>query len=207
MDTGFLHTHTLVVSLYLLQLLIKVVLLLSGNGAALEKFSKTMRIPHMVLATLMLVTGGYLLYRVWSVAPTYLWIKIALVFLSIPLGVVGISKKNSMLALASLLCMGAAMGLAFAKPNIGSASSAAPAAGDDPVAKGQMIYQAQNCQTCHGPDGKLGFQGAKPLGETAMSDDEIKARIREGKGVMPPNTKITDEEMNALLSFIRSLKK
>lgn len=63
MDIGFKHTHVLIVVLYLLQLLVKVVLVAAGKKEALEKFSNKTKIPHMVLATLMLLTGGYLLFK------------------------------------------------------------------------------------------------------------------------------------------------
>lgn len=51
MDTGILHSHTLVVSLYLLQLLVRVVLMAAASKEALAKYTKAIRIPHIVLAT------------------------------------------------------------------------------------------------------------------------------------------------------------
>ncbi|HEX2898590.1 MAG TPA: SirB2 family protein, partial [Bacteroidia bacterium] len=119
MDTGILHTHTLIVSLYLLQLLIRVVLMAAAKQETLAKYSKAMRVPHIVLATLMLGTGIFLMVRqgqsVDGIQP-YVWLKFALVLASIPLGVVG-SKRNSVaLTGFAFVVLAAVMGLAYAKP-------------------------------------------------------------------------------------------
>ncbi|MBK9448479.1 MAG: SirB2 family protein [Bacteroidetes bacterium] len=119
MDTGILHSHTLVVSLYLLQLLIRVVLMAAASKEALAKYTKAMRIPHIVLATLMLGTGIFLMVRqaqgVDGIQP-YVWVKFALVLASIPLGVVG-SKRNSVaLTGFAFVVLAGCMALAYAKP-------------------------------------------------------------------------------------------
>jgi hypothetical protein len=58
MDTGFLHLHTTVVSLFILQLLVKVIMVISKHDAFLEKHARKLKISDMVLGTLILITGG-----------------------------------------------------------------------------------------------------------------------------------------------------
>ena len=63
MYTGMLHTHTLVVILFLLIYLIKVGLLLFAKPETLDKFSKRIKIPEIIVSTLFLATGIYLAYN------------------------------------------------------------------------------------------------------------------------------------------------
>ncbi|MBP9069466.1 MAG: SirB2 family protein, partial [Bacteroidia bacterium] len=60
MYKGFLHTHILVVTLFLLLYVIKTILLLSNRTDLLQKFSKMFKIPEMIISTLFLITGIYL---------------------------------------------------------------------------------------------------------------------------------------------------
>ena len=111
METGIRHTHLLVVILFLLIYLIKTTLLLMNKQETLMKFSKMVKVPEMIVSTLFLVTGIYMLTQVPEIK-SLLIIKIAAVFLSIPLAVIGFKKQNKILAVASLLLIVGAYGLA-----------------------------------------------------------------------------------------------
>src|ERR1700741_142838 len=114
MYKGFLHTHILVVTLFLLLYLVKTILLLSNRNDLLQKFSKMFRIPEMIISTLFLVTGIYLALQLpFGGKYDYLfWIKIAMVLASIPIAVVGFKKSNKILAALSLLLITGSYGLA-----------------------------------------------------------------------------------------------
>lgn len=76
------------------------------------------------------------------------------------------------------------------------------------------LYKSK-CQACHGADGK----GDTPVGKKAgvkdfhspevakMSDEELFDITKKGKEKMPPyDKKLTDDQIKALVKYIRSLK-
>ena len=76
-------------------------------------------------------------------------------------------------------------------------------------------YKAK-CQGCHGPggvpsEGMAKSMNLKPLGGAdvqGMSDAELTAAISSGKGKMPGfKAKLSDEQVNDLVKYIRALKK
>ncbi len=75
--------------------------------------------------------------------------------------------------------------------------------GLSPENKGRLLYQA-NCVACHG----LELQGAPPvfpaLQDLSMrTDEELLTSIRLGKGTMPPFRNLPDEDIQALLAYLR----
>jgi mono/diheme cytochrome c family protein len=119
--------------------------------------------------------------------------------------------KATMLGIVSGL---AAIGIAFAAGEIFQRSSAASDASGDglviPAAgtveqKGYTLFM-QNCAHCHGADAR-GDEGPDLHGVT-KSDARIVSLIKDGKkGEMPKfSTKLNDAEVQALVTFIRSLK-
>jgi mono/diheme cytochrome c family protein len=108
----------------------------------------------------------------------------------------------------------AAIGIAFAAGEMFQRPSAASAAGGDGLAipaadtlekKGYALFML-NCAHCHGADAR-GDEGPDLHG-VAKSDARIAALIKNGKqGEMPKfGTKLTDDEVRALVAFVRSLK-
>jgi mono/diheme cytochrome c family protein len=81
---------------------------------------------------------------------------------------------------------------------------------------GQAIYD-RSCKSCHGPDGtanpsiakmmKVDMKDLKSAEVQAMSDDEIKKIITEGKGKMPAVKTVSGAALDNLVAYIRSLKK
>lgn len=76
------------------------------------------------------------------------------------------------------------------------------------------LYKSK-CQVCHGPDGKGDTPAGKKVGakdfhspEVAkMSDAELFEITKKGKDKMPSyDKKLTDDQIKALIKFIRSLK-
>ncbi|WP_266203318.1 c-type cytochrome [Pontibacter kalidii] len=110
----FLHTHVLVVVLFLLLFAYKTVLLLLNRHEALARARRQTRMLDIIFGTLILVTGGFLLYSYQGV-PAWLILKVVLVVLAIPLGIVGIRRESKVLAGASLLLFGYIYGVAETK--------------------------------------------------------------------------------------------
>jgi cytochrome c6 len=75
------------------------------------------------------------------------------------------------------------------------------------VAKdGSKIYK-QYCVVCHGPDGKLGLNGAKDLTVSQYSEAERIIQVTEGKGAMTPfKNVLSPEEIKAVVAYTFTLK-
>src|SRR3954470_18580156 len=114
MYKGFLHTHYLVVTLFLLIYVIKTILLLSNRNDLLATFTKKVRVFEMIVSALFLITGIYLATQLpFNSKYDYLfWIKIVMVFASIPLAVIGFKRGNKILAALSLLLITGSYGVA-----------------------------------------------------------------------------------------------
>ena len=82
------------------------------------------------------------------------------------------------------------------------------------AADGAALFKAK-CAACHGADGK----GETPVGKNLkvaslgsadvqkLSDAELEKVISDGKGKMPPfKTKLTADELKAVVAFVRTLK-
>ncbi|RMG67193.1 MAG: hypothetical protein D6722_13605 [Bacteroidetes bacterium] len=212
MYTGLLHSHRLVVILFLLLYVIKLGLLLLNREEALAKLTRYTRIPEMVLSVLFLLTGGIMLTQIAQITPLLL-VKIGAVLASIPLAVIGFRKKNKLLGALSVLLILGAYGMAEAnkigvnqEPLTGIETD--PAAADyDQGTHGLAIY-ARNCAVCHGADGTAGGSGAKNLQVSTLSDADIMSLLMEGKNSMPAYAKVLNEaERKAVLTYVKTLRK
>jgi cytochrome c6 len=86
---------------------------------------------------------------------------------------------------------------------------AIPAAADDAAA----LYKSK-CAACHGADGKGDTAAGKKLGAkdfhspelAKLSDADLIKATREGKGKMPAFKSLTDDQVQELVKYIRTLK-
>ena len=78
--------------------------------------------------------------------------------------------------------------------------------GGSDVARGQQVYQ-RYCNVCH-PGGNAGAGPAITVLAPRLSDDQIKAAIRQGKNRMPPYNErdIPEADLASLVSYIRTIK-
>src|SRR5687768_814412 len=113
MYKGILHTHYLVVTLFFLIYVIKTVLLLSGRNDVLQSFTRKVKIFEIIVSVLFLLTGIYLTTQLpFGGKYDYLfWIKLVMVFASIPLAIIGFKRGNKILAALSLLLITGAYGI------------------------------------------------------------------------------------------------
>lgn len=200
MYKGFLHTHYLVVTLFLLIYVIKTILLLSDKNDLLARFTKSVRIPEMIISFLFLGTGIYLATQLpYGGMFDYLfWIKLIMVFASIPLAVIGFKRSNKLLAALSLVLITASFGLAevyHKRKGIAKEAETTIAETD-----GKKLYEA-NCLSCHGTDGKLGLAGAKDLSASGLSVAEMNEIIIHGKGAMPA-ANVNEQQSTAIAEYV-----
>ena len=109
-----------------------------------------------------------------------------------------------------------AAALAFA---VGVAPSARGARGSrqTPTPINPAVTFAKNCATCHGKDGraktfKAKFNHARDLTDARwqgdVTDERIFNSITNGKGKMPSfKRKLTNEQIESLVTYVRGLKK
>jgi uncharacterized membrane protein SirB2 len=203
MYTGMLHTHTLVVTLFLLHYLIKFALLMLNKNEALAKYAAKTKVFEMIISVLFLATGIFLASKSGNIG-TWFWAKIIAVAVSIPVAVVGYKRQNKALAFFAMILIIYAYGVSETKTPLMKPDKA-----QTTVVKttdGETIYNTK-CMNCHGADGRLGLSGAKDLTASALSHEEKKDVILNGKNAMMGfKTQLNDEQVEAVLKYIDGLK-
>jgi mono/diheme cytochrome c family protein len=81
---------------------------------------------------------------------------------------------------------------------------------------GQAVYD-KSCKSCHGGDGtanpavakmmKVDMKDLKSAEVQAMSDDDIKKVITDGKGKMKPAKTVSGAALDDVVAYVHSLKK
>jgi len=196
MATGMLHSHYLFVVVFTLIYLVKTILLLSDRDELLEKFRKKTKIVEMIVSFGFLATGIYLMTQLPVITSLHI-IKISLVFVSIPLAVIGYKKKNKVLATFSFFLIIVSFGLAHK-------AKSAKAGTQTAAVNGKEIFE-DKCTLCHGDNGKLGINGAKDLSVTLLDHKGITDVISNGKNSMAAYKDVlTKEQIDAVASYIES---
>jgi|ERR1043165_252765 mono/diheme cytochrome c family protein len=204
MFTGLLHSHKLFVLLFLVHYIIKLVLLLMNRSEQLAKYTKVTKVPEMILSAGFLITGIWMLVS-GSQLTNLLIIKIVCVFASIPLAIIGFKKSNKALAFVAVALIVAAYGLAEVNKKAKTGPKVDTSSIGDPIEAGKLIY-TNSCANCHGGDGKQGTNGAKDLSVTQLSAEDQKALIRAGKNSMPAYKELSDEQVDAVVKYVATLK-
>ncbi|HEY9254968.1 MAG TPA: cytochrome c [Stenotrophomonas sp.] len=85
---------------------------------------------------------------------------------------------------------------------LGATVATTASAKDDPAA-GATLY-ATHCVACHGAD-RAGVPGTFPaltgVGKR-LQPPQIKDKIKQGGGLMPPFSQLTEQEVNDLAAFL-----
>ncbi len=211
MYIGLLHTHKLVVTLFLIIYLIKLFLLLTNKEEGLASFTKKVKIPEMAISALFLITGIALLYLKGTIN-TMLIVKLVAVFASIPVAVIGFKRKNKLLATFAIILVVAAYGLAemSKKPSkkevVLEAGSDSTEQAYDPISHGKAIYSTY-CVECHGENGAKGASGAKDLSKSILTEEEARKIINYGKNnMMKYEGILTEKEIQAVSLYVLKLR-
>lgn len=202
MDKIIFYAHLISVNIFLVVYLYKTFLLLANKNEKLVKFTKDVKIAEMIISTVFLLTGIYMMTQIPEIK-SMLIIKIVAVFLSIPLAVIGFKKKNKILAVASLVLIIGAYGLAEMSKKQKSKSMEGITASN---VNGQELYSA-SCAKCHGGDGKLNLMGAKDLTTSTMDLNARIEIIKNGKNAMTPfSSMLNEEQIKAVAEYTETLK-
>jgi mono/diheme cytochrome c family protein len=171
---------------FLVIYLIKTVLLFT-SVSSLDRFAAKVKVPEMIISTLFLVTGIWLLVILGGIKVIYI-IKLAMVFVAIPLAVIGFKKKKKALAFLSFLLIVGSFGMAEAGKKKPFIQSTAIVDNDGSrLNNGKKVY-LENCAYCHGNDGKKAYRGAPDL-SGGRNEGYTAQVVTDGKkgdiGVMP----------------------
>src|SRR5205085_4222602 len=158
-STTLVGIHIVAVMLFLLTYVIKTILLFTSRQM-LENYTRTTRVPEMIISTVFLATGIWLFFIIGGIKYMHI-LKLVFVFASIPLAVIGFKKHKRGIALLSLILIVAAYGVAemsknkiFIPKKVNTENSA--------ISEGALVY-TQNCTFCHGADGKKMYRNAADL--------------------------------------------
>lgn len=114
------------------------------------------------------------------------------------------SRKRLVLITASIMCF-ALVQCHRKSPNEKYPVSTTPGGPVDPQLV-KKIYDMK-CAICHGFDGRQQYAGAKDLGASTMTREQIITQIAEGKGTMPPQKDVLGpEQIAALADFVLTLR-
>jgi len=200
MEIGIRHLHFTVVALLLLFVLFKTVLLVSNKKELLDRIRAKSKVVDIILGVLAISTGAYLMTLKPTVEP-YLLVKIVVVLIAIPLGIVGLKRHKKPMAVMSLLLIlyvygiGETQSYKFKKDPF-TTETAQP---------GKEIYQ-KLCVECHGDDGALGLYKAPNLVASMLTDTEKRTRILQGKGIMRSyQEELNDQQVTDLMHYITTL--
>ena len=192
-------THVIVVNIFIVIILVKTILLVLSKTNGLLKFSKIIKVPEMIVSFLFLITGIWMIVLMGTMS-TFLIIKIILVLAAIPIAIIGLKKQIKVMGVLAFLLVIAAYGMAEMSkiPKVKETTA-------NGVVSGKDLYE-NNCQSCHGPKGNLGNNGAKDLTLSIMDHNAELLIINNGKSPMPAYNSLSDAEKEAVATYIETLR-
>jgi len=199
--------HRIVVSLFLLHYMVKGYFLISEKKETLAGYTAKTKIAEMILSVLFLGTGIWLVVAGPALS-LLMYVKIALVFASIPLAIIGFKREKKPLAMLAILFLLLAYGLAeMNKAQSKKLKVETNTTTADPAVAARTLY-TDNCVSCHGAGGDAMIAGAKNLKTTQLTDDQLKDIISHGKPGTSMNgySTLSDDQLNGLVAYIKTLK-
>ena len=244
-----LRLHLLVVLAFLLFYAFKAGLLLLGRLDTLRAVRARTRLADSGLGLLMLGTGAAALAMYPGAAPGWLWLKLGLLVVLLPLAIAALRRHYKPGVVLTLLGFVYVYGVAgtgspsltrtqsatAAQPlgraettptpeaevpadtsraaetglSAADAATLATATETSPattLAEGQALF-TRNCAVCHGPDGKLGLNGAHDLTRSNLNATGRVYMVTNGLGKMPSfKDKLTPEQIDQVVAYSLTLQ-
>jgi cytochrome c553 len=204
--------HVIIVTAFLLFMLVKVVLMFFAKSSTLDAFRAKTKVLDMIMGTFILVTGFYLLFASGGHPPMYQMVKVVLVLVAIPLGIVGFKKSSKILVLLSFFLILYVYGVAetrslnFQKAKAEEVDTSGMSESEALLATGKSVYTTF-CVECHGTDGKLGAFKSPDLTQSNMPWSEAEEMIRNGKGAMRAfKRELSDNQIASVAAYVQTLK-
>ncbi|MCS7296754.1 MAG: c-type cytochrome [Bacteroidia bacterium] len=197
MDTGILHTH---------HLLAVLLLVLVGAPVVFRQWAQRLRKVHMVLDSLLLLTGLYLLLKAPNAWDTPYIVKYVLTLVAIGLALIGSRRQDKRFSIAAFLLLAYVYGVSLQRdlrlrsPQKQVEHIAFQTAS---VAEGEKLYQTL-CQRCHGADGRAHYRKSATLHPIQNPDTNYwRAVILAGRGVMPAHPYLSESQLASLVAYLR----
>ncbi len=207
--------HIASASLFLLDFIIKTFLLLSSSTETLEKYKRFSKVPSMVISTIFLVSGVYLISVIgMKNVGGWFHLKLTLVLIGIAVGVIGFKKNNKAMAIIATLLFVYIFRLSQTQSvtlNIGKAPmpdvvTDTTAANYDIIVHGKAVF-VTNCAKCHGEDGKAGINGASNLTASLCENRGLIGIIKHGRKLMPAyKDLLSEQEIKAVAEYVKTLR-
>lgn len=198
MDTGILHTH---------HLLAVLLLVLVGAPIVFAQWAQRLKKIHMVLDSLLVLTGLYLLSKAPAAFATPYLVKYLLTLGAIGLAIVGSRRRNKRLSLAAFLLLAYVYGISLQRDLLLRSEEqrvAGIATQQVSMKEGRILYETL-CIRCHGADGQAKYRKSPALHPIQNPDTNYWAAvIRGGKGMMPAHGYLTDAQVSSLIAYLRS---
>lgn len=182
-------------------MLLLLVPLLINRKNLFTTFKGKTKIFRMVLDTLLLFTGVFLLWRSPAGLSAPMMVKLTAILLMIFFFVLGSKKYNGMFIISALIIWIYIYGISkthniMLKPYPKQVEN---------ITDGKELYNTL-CARCHGYDGKANFLGAKNLIKNNFSQEHIANTIKNGGKIMPKFDYLADEQIQAITKYVEELK-
>lgn len=198
MDTGILHTH---------HLLAVLLLILVGAPIVFAQWADKLKKLHMVLDTLLILSGVYLLVKAPAAFATPYLVKYLLTLGAVGLAIVGSRRRNKRLSIAAFFVLAYIYGVSLQRDLLlRSEEQRIASIGTQRVSleEGRQLYETL-CARCHGADGRSKYRKAPSLHPIQNPDTNYWASvIRAGKGVMPAHGYLKDTQVSNIVLYLRS---
>jgi len=198
MDTGILHTH---------HLLAVLLLVLVGAPIVFTQWADKLKKLHMVLDTLLILSGIYLLTKAPSAFSTPYLVKYLLTLGAVGLAIVGSRRKNKRFSIAAFFVLAYVYGISLQRDLLLRSEDQRVAeigTREISVEEGKKLYEAL-CARCHGADGRSQYRKAPSLRPIQNPDTSYWVSvIRAGKGVMPAHGYLKNTQVSNIVLYLRS---
>jgi uncharacterized membrane protein SirB2 len=206
--------HVISAALFLLDYIVKTILLLVG-AEGLEKYKKITKVPSMIISTVFLATGIYLISQIgMKNIGGWFHLKLTLVIVGIVIGVIAFRKNNKALAVLSTVIFLYVYGISeskdiafgLTKPTMEGVVTDTAANNYDVLAHGKLVY-VNECVRCHGEDGKAMVNGAPDLTGSMCENRGLIGIIKHGRNLMPAfKNKLSEVEILAVAEYVKSIR-
>ena len=205
--------HTASAILFILDYLVKSILLVTDNSSALDKYKGYTKVISMVISTVFLVSGIYLISQIgMKTIGGWFHLKLTLTIVALVLGIIGFKKRNKAMVLISafffvyIYFLSTTKSVKLKKANLDGIVTDTTATNYNELAHGKAIY-INNCLRCHGEDGKAGINGASNLTASMCENRGLVGIIKHGRNLMPGfKDQLSEIEINAVATYVKSLR-
>lgn len=213
METGILHTHTLIASLYTLLVCVLSFFVVTRNKNAFTTLRRKLRWPRMVLEILLLGTGAFLLYRAPDGLTADYFVKYGATAAAIVLAIVGFKRFQRLPSTLSVLLL-VYVFYAARQHDWRLRSAETRSAGVEVFksmppetlqAQGKELYKI-NCLRCHGDNGRAQYRKAPDLTRFEKGDEYARHLLVNGLNAMPAFSHLNETQQEAVLAYLKSLK-